>query len=218
MSPVVLPPSGLATDVLGPGSPATPALPPSGLASDLLDRLPPPDPGDPARLQRFVEAVGPSAEQLVAPPEPTVDLVGFRLGEELFALPVDRIREVVRVGALTRVPQAPEHVRGVHALRGAILPVLEVRTRLGLSPAVLGPLTRIVVAEGHRRLLGLLVDSVEAVVRIPRSELRDPPPEVRSRCTEHVVGVASLGGRLALLLDVDRLLFLPSPAQEGALP
>ena len=114
--------------------------------------------------------------------------------------------------AITRVPQAPAHVRGVHNLRGAILPVLEVRTRLGLSPATLSPSSRIVVAESRSKRIGLLVDGVHQVIRIPESSLEPPPAEVKSRLSEHVVGMVPAHERLALLLSLDKLLFLPELA------
>jgi purine-binding chemotaxis protein CheW len=189
-------------------------LPPSGLASEVLGSLAPPDPKNPERLVEFVQAVAAPAKAPAQAPEATAHLVAFKLGEELYAAPVERVTEIVRVQALTRVPQAPEHVRGVQSLRGAILPVLEVRTRLGLAPATVTPASRVVVVEGHGRLVGLLVDSVLQVSRVPRSTIKPPPPEVRSRLSEHVVGVVELGAGMALLLDLDRLLILPSAAAE----
>jgi purine-binding chemotaxis protein CheW len=195
-----------------------PPLPACGLASEVLGSLPPPDPRDPDRLVQFVQAVAAPAHAPAPAPEAMVHLVAFRLGEELYAAPVERVTEIVRVQALTRVPQAPEHVRGVQSLRGAILPVLEVRTRLGLTPATVGPDSRVVVVEGHGRLVGLLVDAVLHVSRVPRSAVRPPPPEVRSRLCEHVVGVVPLGGQLALLLDLDKLLILPAPSAEVPTP
>lgn len=191
-------------------------LPTSGFAADILENLPESDPKDPNRLASFVDAVAASAEERPEQPEPPLHLVAFTLGEELFALPVERVREVVRVTGLTRVPQAPEHVRGVQSLRGRVLPVLEVKTRLGLPPAVLSPASRVLVAEGRSRLVGLLVDSVHQVTRVPRSAVVPPPPEVRTSLTAHVRAVARLGERTALLLDMEKLLLLPDPTEVSS--
>jgi len=187
-----------------------PPLPSSGLASDVLAQLQPPDPNDPDRLGKFVESVAQRTDAPAAKPEQLLHVVTFRLGNELHAAPVERVREIIRVHALTRVPQAPEHIRGGQSLRGAILPVLETKTRLGLPPVELCPDSRIIVVEARQRLLGLLVDAVLQVHRVPASQVQPPPPEVRSRGSQYVVGVVPLGERLALLLDLDGLLALPA--------
>src|SRR5690606_11302934 len=187
-------------------------LPPFGFAEDILAKVPKADPSDPEQIVRFVEAVAPPDKQEAEKPVVTLQFVTFSLDDELYALPIERIREVIRVQAITRVPQAPAHVRGVHNLRGAILPVLEVRTRLGLSPATLSPSSRIVVAESRSKRIGLLVDGVHQVIRIPESSLPPPPAEVKSRLSQHVVGMVPAHERLALLLSLDKLLFLPELA------
>ncbi len=163
----------------------------------------------PLRLLSFVQK---NAPRLEAPRrvEPETHLVSFGLGDDVFALAVEQVREVVRVAAITRIPQAPEHVRGLQNLRGVVLPVLEVRTRLGLAPAELSPASRVLVVEGHGRLFGLLVDSVQRVATVKVSLIRPPPPQIVSRLAEYVVAVAELSSGLALVLDVNRLLLLPS--------
>lgn len=187
-------------------------LPPFGFAEDLLEQLPASDPSDPEQIARFVDAVASSDAAEPEKQETTLQFITFSLDDELYALRVERVREVIRVQAITRVPQAPAHVRGVHNLRGAILPVLEVRTRLGLTPASLSPASRIVVAESRTKRIGLLVDGVHQVIRVPESSLEPPPAEVKSRLSEHVVGMVPAQDRLALLLSLDKLLFLPELA------
>ncbi len=167
------------------------------------------EPGqDPNRLVRFVERTASPANAPRVAPEETVCLVAFTLGNELFALPVTTVREVVRVVHLTRIPQAPEHVRGVQGLRGLVLPVLEVRTRLGLAPCEPTPASRIIVVEAWGRLVGLLVDSVQRVVRLPVSQIQPPPRDIVSRMSGHVASVADTGWGMALVLDTDQLLVL----------
>jgi purine-binding chemotaxis protein CheW len=186
-----------------------PPLPHSGLAKDVLEQIPPADPGDPQPLVSFVRAIGPAARAQMPAPEPVDHLVAFELQEELFTFPVRSVREIVRVHQLTRVPQAPPHVRGVQNLRGAVLPVLEVRTRIALAPAEITERSRVIVAEAQQRLVGLLVDAVVRVAAVRRSEIHPPPPEVRSQISEYVLGTAPVDGRTSLLLDLDGLLLLP---------
>lgn len=169
---------------------------------------------DPQRLVRFLEGNSVPAHAPKAAPEQTTCLVAFCLGDALFALPVATVREVVRVVHLTRIPQAPQHVRGVQGLRGLVLPVLEVRTRLGLPPLETTAASRIIVVEAWSRLVGLLVDSVQRVVRLPLSLIQPPPRDIVSRLSGHVAAVAETGWGMALVLDVDQLLVLSQPQES----
>jgi purine-binding chemotaxis protein CheW len=144
----------------------------------------------------------------VTAPDPELHLVTFRLERESFAVPIDRVREVVRVTEITRVPEAPPHIRGVTNLRGRVLPVVELRTRLGLAVAVIDPSSRILVVEAHNRILGLLVDGVSRVVKVPSSSVVPPPAEVLSDRTDYIPGVARMADTLLMLLDLDRVLLL----------
>lgn len=143
-------------------------------------------------------------------------LVVFRLDAEEYGVPIDAVREVVRVADVTRVPHAPAHIRGVMNLRGRILPIVEIRTRLGLTPAEVTPASRVVVVDVAGRMLGLLVDSVGQVARVGERHVAAPPEEVRSAGAEAVVGVARVGQRLLVLLDLSRALSAFSPSTAPA--
>jgi purine-binding chemotaxis protein CheW len=161
-------------------------------------------------LLRFADTV----EQDAAPasstvaPGPELHLVTFALDREEFGIRVDQVREIIRVGEITRVPQAPAHVRGVANLRGRILAVVEIRTRLGLTPAVLTPRSRIIVVEIQARVLGILVDAVLQVVKVPVETVTAAPDEVLSPQTDYISGVARWNSRLIILLDVEKVLLL----------
>ena len=159
-------------------------------------------------LLRFADELGTSGPAEVAAPEPELHLVTFTLDREAYGVPVHRVREVIRVGEITRVPQAPEHVRGVTNLRGRILPVVELRTRLGLAPALLTPKSRIVVTEAHGRILGLLVDAVLQVTRIPADTVQPPPEDILTPQADWLAGVARRPDRLLILLELDAVLLL----------
>ena len=133
-------------------------------------------------------------------------LLTFTLDREEFGLPITRVREVIRVGEITRVPQVPPHVRGVTNLRGRILAVVEIRSRLGLSPAEISPASRIVVVDVAGRSLGLLVDRVSQVTKVPVESVAPVPEEVASPESDYVTGVARRDSRLIILLDLDRVL------------
>ncbi|MEO8636569.1 MAG: chemotaxis protein CheW [Gemmatimonadales bacterium] len=154
----------------------------------------------------FADQLGTAASAPVAPVERQLHLVVFRLDREEFAVPIHTVREVVRVADITRVPQAPAHIRGVMNLRGRILPVVEIRSRLGLSAAELTPQSRVVVVDVNRRIIGLLVDGVGQVTRIGEGLVSAPPEEVRASGTDAVTGVARVGSRLLIMLDLERVL------------
>ena len=144
----------------------------------------------------------------VAEAERELHLVTFVLEREEFGIPIARTREIVRVGDITRVPQAPPHIRGVMNLRGRILPVVEIRTRFGLSPATLTPRSRVVVVEAHGRTVGILVDGVAQVVKVAESAVVAAPEEVVSHRSDYITGVARMGTRLIILLELEKALLL----------
>src|SRR3954471_8425880 len=121
-------------------------------------------------------------------PGPELQLVTFGLDREEFGIPIGQVREVIRVSEITRVPQARQHVRGVTNLRGRVLAVVEIRTRLGLSVAEITPRSRIVVVGVHERILGILVDSVSHVLKVPAATVVAPPEEVLSLNADYITG------------------------------
>jgi purine-binding chemotaxis protein CheW len=154
----------------------------------------------------FADHLGSATAAPAAPEEKELHLVVFVLDREEYAVPIELVREVVRVADITRVPHAPAHIRGVMNLRGRILPVVETRSRLGLQPIEPTPASRVVVVEINRRMVGLLVDGVGQVTRLGERQVTPPPDEVRSAAAEAVIGVGRAGQRLLMLLDLDRLL------------
>jgi purine-binding chemotaxis protein CheW len=160
-----------------------------------------------AGVFEFADQLAADAATVQAPkPVSTLHLITFRLDGEEFGLPVETVREVIRVGDITRVPQSPPHIRGVTNLRGRILPVVEIRTRLGLAPLVPRSTARIIVAEVRGRVLGLLVDSVAQVQKVPADRVVATPDEVKAGHSDYLTGVVQLYDRLLILLDLPRAL------------
>jgi len=134
-----------------------------------------------------------------------LQLVGFHVGGEEFALDILRVQEIIRLQELTRVPGSAESMDGIMNLRGKIIPVITLRTRFGLDRAAPSEQTRIVVIETKRTALGVIVDSVSEVLRIPADSV-ELPPRLGKVDREYVSGVAKRDDRLLLLLDGDRLM------------
>jgi len=131
------------------------------------------------------------------------------LAREEYGVDVRQVQEIRRVTEITAVPRAPEFVRGVINLRGRVLPVLDLRRRLGLGEVVVGRASRIVVVHLKGRLLGLLVDAVLQVVKVPAETVAPPPEEILSADSGYLGGVARWDGRLIILLELEQALLLP---------
>ena len=134
--------------------------------------------------------------------------VTFSLDDETFALPVEPVRQVVRVANITRVPHAPRPIRGVTNLRGRVIPVIDLRMRVGLEPSPIERQSRVVAVSSRGRLLGLLVDAVHQVVHIDLNKVQPPPEDVMTIESDYILGVYHQEESLILLLDVDRALVL----------
>lgn len=135
------------------------------------------------------------------------ELLVLWLDGDPYALPVERVREIVRMRAITPVPRTPASVRGVVSLRGEILQVIDLRRRLGLpaADADRSRRARIVVLNSEDgQLTGLLVDRVSEVLRVDEEALRPPA----GRESDAVVALAPYGERFVSLFDVERLLEL----------
>jgi len=158
-------------------------------------------------LLGFADAMDARTTAAAAPaPGPELHLLTFLLDREEFGIPVTQVREVIRVSEITRVPQAPAHVRGVANLRGRILAVVELRSRVGLPPAELTPRSRVVVVEVRGRVLGVLVDAVSQVTKVPQASVAPAPEEVLAADVDYLTGVARWDSRLIILLDLEKVL------------
>lgn len=143
--------------------------------------------------------------------------VVFRLGEEEFGIDITQVREVDRLVRITRVPRVPPFVEGIINLRGQLVPVLDLRTRLGLPRAAPPRTARIVVAEIDGRSLGMIVDEVREVVRIPSDQIVESQVVLEGLAMEYVGAVAKIDGRVIVLLDVAKVLAGTSQQMPEAL-
>jgi purine-binding chemotaxis protein CheW len=133
--------------------------------------------------------------------------VTCRVDREVFALPVAHVQEILRVSALTRVPHSPFPVRGVTNLRGYVLPVVDLRLRLGMPAVEPGPQSRVMVVQSRNRLIGLLVDAVEQVTQVDRLAIEPPPEDVMTEHSYYLVGVYHASEQdLVILLDADKVM------------
>lgn len=135
-----------------------------------------------------------------------LQLVTFRLGNEEFSLDILRVQEIIRHMELTRVPRTPDFVDGVINLRGRVIPVLDLRKRFGLPSGAKTNETRIIVVDVDNKTVGLKVDAVSEVLRLPADTVEPAPAIVTGAESDYIKGVGKLDGRLLILLDVEKIL------------
>jgi purine-binding chemotaxis protein CheW len=129
-------------------------------------------------------------------------LVCFRLGEEEYGVDISQVQEINRMMPITRVPRAPEFMKGVINLRGQLIPIVDLRRRFGMPPVEPTKSTRIVVVEiGHSRV-GLVVDGVSEVLKLPVEHIDAAPEMMADTDAGYVRGVGKSGERLIVLLDL----------------
>ncbi len=133
------------------------------------------------------------------------EFLAFDVGDTIYAVAIERVREILRMRPITPVPRVPEMVVGVISIRGEIVEVLDLRRRLGLSAIEANRRTRIVVVHGEDgRVTGCMVDQVREVLRIPERMIR-PPAEADM---ENVLGLCERGDDFVSMLDLDQVLEL----------
>ena len=154
-----------------------------------------------------------SSPQRQKPPSELMRFLVFLLGTQEFAIDILMVREIVARMPITRVPGLPAYVRGVSNLRGQIIPVMDLRLRLGMPPAS-GQSERcvVVIASGGKQL-GLAVDLVQEVVCMAASEIETMPPMGSEVPTEMLGGIDRCEGRVRFILESSRL-FLRSEERE----
>ncbi len=137
----------------------------------------------------------------------TSQFMTFKLGDELFAINVSQVREVLEVPLITKVPTAPDYMRGVVNVRGKAIPVVDLRLRFGLPPGADTVNTRIIVMEleldGEPTVLGGIADSVHEVIELEPGNV-NPPPRIAMRWrTEFIQGMGRRGDEFIIILDVN---------------
>lgn len=137
---------------------------------------------------------------------PQVQLVTFRLGGEEFGLDVFTVHEILRHQPVTPVPRAPDFVEGVIDVRGTLVPVIDLRRRFELADAPVNDETRVMLVQFGGERLGLVVDAVTEVLRVPETAVSPPPQYIRGLAAEFLRGIVRLEGRLVVLIDIERIL------------
>lgn len=139
--------------------------------------------------------------------EESLQLVNFELSGEEFGVDIMQVSEIIPISKITRIPQAPECVKGLINLRGKIVVVIDLNRRLGFSPRESDSLSKIIIVKVKDTTIGMLVNSVNGILKLPLSSIESTPDMIKSKInSEYLTGVGKAGNRLLILLNLARVL------------
>lgn len=136
----------------------------------------------------------------------SVELLCFKVANEEYAISIMDIKEIIKPREVTEVPRVPDFVRGILSLRGNIIPIFDMRVRLGLAGGSRSERERVIVVNRQGGFAGVLVDEVVQVVRIPEGGIEPPPVVLEGIDREFVLGIGRVAGRMLILLDMEKVL------------
>lgn len=137
-----------------------------------------------------------------------LQLVAFKIDQEEFAVNILLVKEIEKIIHITRVPKAPDAIKGVINLRGEVIPVIDLRRRLGLVNKEIEEQNKIVIIRVNDIAAGIIVDSVSEVVRLSNSQIEVSPNLISSVEQEYIDGIGKLNDRLLILLNIDKIIDL----------
>jgi purine-binding chemotaxis protein CheW len=133
-------------------------------------------------------------------------MVLFELGTETYGLDISAVHEIIRMQPITKVPKAPFYVEGVINLRGRVIPVIDIGKRFGFEKTENDKNNRIVVINVQDTTLGIIVDAVTEVIRVPEDSIDPVSDIVTAGESDYLQGIAKIGDKMIILLDLDKLL------------
>ena len=130
----------------------------------------------------------------------------FRLDQEEYGIDILKVQEIRGYEPPTRIAHAPEFIKGVVNLRGTIVPIVDMRLKFNCSKAEYNSFTVVIILNLHRRVVGIVVDSVSDVMELPADAVR-PAPDIESAIDSGcILGLGSVGERMLILLDIEKLM------------
>lgn len=147
-----------------------------------------------------------AVEATLAESHGTIQLVSFELANELYGIEITKVREIILITEITRIPQTAHYVKGLINLRSTVIPVIDLRAKFGLPESELTDESRIMVIQALGRTIGIIVDAVSEVLRVKQEQVASPPPTVAGLGREYLTGIVRLEKQLLILLDIDKTL------------
>ena len=138
--------------------------------------------------------------------EPVQEFLTFTLGNEEYAIDILRVQEIRGYDQVTAIANSPPFIKGVINLRGSIVPIVDLRIKFNLSSVSYDPFTVVIILNVLNRIVGIVVDSVSDVLGLKSNEIRPAPEFGGSFDTQYLMGLATVGERMLILVDIEKLM------------
>lgn len=135
-----------------------------------------------------------------------LQVVNFRIDDKEYAVPIEKISEIIYYRPATSLPQSPDFIEGVVDLRGIVIPVFDLKKRLRMPTQNDIPPSHILIVHFKERMVGIIVDEVKQVYHIEEAGIQSPESFLAGEGSKHLRGVSNVNGRLVFILSVDTLL------------
>ncbi len=138
--------------------------------------------------------------------EPLIRWVTFQLGQEIYGVVVNNVREILRINNISPVPGAPDYIIGITNIRGNVISVIDGRRRINLSPADYTDLSRMIVMESEDDIVAVVVDRVADIIDLPESSIGSSPKLNKSDRSKYISGVIANSDELIIILDSEKFI------------
>jgi len=135
----------------------------------------------------------------------TMQLVSFSLAKELYGIEITKVREIILITDITRIPETPDYLKGLINLRSTVIPVIDLRVRFGMPEGEMTDDSRIMVLQAGGKTIGIVVDAVSEVLRVKHDQIAPPPPTVAGLGRDYLNGLVKLDDKLLILLEIDKI-------------
>ena len=138
--------------------------------------------------------------------QPTQEFLTFTLGAEEYAIDILRVQEIRGYDQVTAIANSPAFIKGVINLRGAIVPIVDLRIKFNLASVTYDPFTVVIILNVRERIVGAVVDSVSDVIALSDAQIKPRPEFGSSFDTEYLLGLATVSERMLILVDIEKLM------------
>ena len=135
-----------------------------------------------------------------------LEFLSFTLGQEEYGIDIQKVQELRGYDTVTRIANAPEHIKGVVNLRGIIVPIIDMRIKFNLGTPTYDPFTVVIILNIGGRVMGMVVDSVSDVITLKPEQIKPAPSMGSVLDTEYLMGLGTLDERMLILIDLDKLM------------
>ena len=143
---------------------------------------------------------------MIAQAVKALEFLAFTLGQEEYGIDIQKVQELRGYDTVTRIANAPEHIKGVVNLRGIIVPIIDMRIKFNLGTPVYDQFTVVIILNIAHRVMGMVVDSVSDVITLKAEQIKPAPTMGSALDTEYLMGLGTIEERMLILIDLDRLM------------